>query len=373
MPNKRKKILFLMFSLNKGGGAERVLLDQIERLDQNVFDCHLCILNKDSDQELIDEIRIPKENKSLMNFNSLFDFGEWLRLIKLMRKNKFDLAYSHLFFANFVARIAGKISGIPRIIIVEHNVYLNRPYFERFINKITSYISYKIIAVSNSVKDYLIKYEKINPDKIIVIYNGVDLEKYTFNLEKRNKLRSDFGLTNEFVVISAGQVTLQKNYDLLIDIAYEVNKVLDEKVYFFIAGGDEGSLADGLKKKVAELGLEDRVFFLGLRDDIPDLLSMTDVFLMTSKWEGFGLALVEGMANGKPALVNKISTLEEIVGQNNKYGLVAQNAKEFADILIKLKKDRMFYEKYVNLSLQRSADFGLEKNIKQITKLLSEQ
>jgi len=109
-----------------------------------------------------------------------------------------------------------------------------------------------------------------------------------------------------------------------------------------------------------------------LRDDIPDLLSVADVFMMTSGWEGFGLALVEGMANGKPALVNNISTLKEIVGSDGRYGLVAGDQKEFANFLVKLKKDKMFYEKYANLALRRSVDFSLEENIKQITKLFLE-
>ena len=370
MPNTKKKILFLILNLEKGGGAERVLVDQINNLDREIFECFLCVLNKKIDADLFQSISIPENNKKIIHFNSFFSLSGWIKIISFIRKNKFDIIYSHLFFANFVGCVAGKISGIKRIITVEHNVYLNRSYFQRLINKILSYISYRIIAVSGSVKNYLVDLEKINPNKISVVYNGVNLNKYRFDSEKRRKTRNGLKISeNDFVVLGIGQVTLQKNYDLLVDIAYKANKVLSENIYFFIAGGDEGPLADSLKKKVSKLDLNDRVIFLGLRDDVPNLLSMADIFVMTSKWEGFGLALVEAMANNKPVLVNRISTLKEIVGQNDKYGLTARDLNEFADILIKLKKDRIFYQKYANLSLQHSADFSLEFNIKNITKI----
>jgi glycosyltransferase involved in cell wall biosynthesis len=374
MSKNKKKILFLIFNLENGGGAERVLVDQINNLDRKVFECFICVLNKKIDADLFQSILIPEENKKIVNFNSFLSISSWIKIISWMRKNNFDIIYSHLFFANFVGRVAGKISGIKRIIVVEHNVYLSRSYFQRLINRILSNFSYKIVAVSKSVKNYLVDLEKINPSKISVVYNGIDLKKYIFDLKKRQNIRTSLNLPeNNFIALSIGQVTLQKNYDLLIDIAHEVNLIMKEDIYFFIAGGDEGLLGDRLKERVQELGLDNSVHFLGLRNDIPDLLSMADVFIMTSGWEGFGLALVEGMANGKPVLVNDISTLEEIVGENNKYGLVAKNAKEFADTLIRLEKDKLFYEKYANLSLQRSADFSLEENIKQISKIFLEQ
>jgi glycosyltransferase involved in cell wall biosynthesis len=371
--SKKKKILFLIFNLEKGGGAERVMVDQINSLDKDYFDCFFCILNKNIDPDMFRSILIPAENKKVIHFGSSRSVVSWLEFIWWLKKKKFDIVYSHLFFANFVGRIAGKISGVKHVIATEHNVYLKRTYLKRLANMILSHLSYKIIAVSKSVKDYLVNLEKINPHKISVVYNGVNLNKYLFSLEKRNALRNNLGLLeNDFVVLSVGQVTLQKNYDLLIDVAYEVNYVLGDKIYFFIAGRDECQLGAKLKEKVSELGLGDRVRFLGLRDDIPGLLSAADVLMMTSGWEGFGLALVEGMANGKPTLVNNISTPKEIVGQDGQYGLVARDQKEFANLLVKLKKDRLFYEKYVNLSLQRAPDFGLEENIRQITKIFLE-
>ncbi|MFA6405696.1 MAG: glycosyltransferase [Candidatus Paceibacterota bacterium] len=369
----KKKVLFLIFNLEKGGGAERVLIDQINNLDKEIFERSVCILNSSIDADFFQSILIPAENKKVIHFNSFFSISSWLKIILWMRKNNFDIVYSHLFFANLVGRVAGKISGVKRVIVVEHNVYLSRRYFQRLANRILSSFSYKVVAVSESVKNYLIDREGINYNKISVVYNGVNLNKYIFDSENRSVLRNNLKLSeDDFVVLSIGQVTLQKNYDLLVDIAHEVNKVLGEKIYFFIAGGDDGSLGDKLKTRINEFGLRDIVNFLGLRDDIPDLLSGADVFMMTSSWEGFGLALVEGMANGKPVLVNNISTLKEIVGQDGRYGLVARDQKEFANFLVKLKKDKMFYEKYANLALRRSADFSLEENIKQITKLFLE-
>ncbi len=369
----RKRVLFLIFNLKQGGGAERVLTDQMNGLDKDIFDYSLCVLNKDVDNVLLEEIKIPKSNKKILNFKSLFDASSWFEIIKWLRDNRFDVVYSHLFFANFVGRIAGTIAGIEKIISTEHNVYLDRGFIERFANKTLSYFSYKIVAVSESVKQYLVDFEGVKENKIKVIYNGIDLKKYNFDQLDRETKRTELGLLkDDWVVVSVGQVSVQKNYDLLIDVAGEVNKIKENKTHFLIVGGDPSGLVKGLMEKSKQLDLLGVVNFLGLRGDVPALLSAADVLIMTSSWEGFGLALVEGMASGKPVIVNDISTLREIVGENNDFGLVGKNKEEFADFLIKLRKDKSFYEKYKNLSLMRSKNFSVENNIKQLTALFLE-
>ncbi|HPV70766.1 MAG TPA: glycosyltransferase [Candidatus Magasanikbacteria bacterium] len=367
--NNKKKILFLILGLPRGG-AERVVVDQINLLDRNLFVPYLCLLNNNLKNDFLSEVALGDEYKKILPFRNLFDWQAWKRIITWIKQENFDVIYTHLFFANLVGRLAGKIVGIKKIIVVEHNVYLKRNFIERLTNKFLSLATNKIIAVSSSVKDYLVGVEKLNSQKIEVIYNGIDLDKYVFDKEKREKLRTFFGLSEtDFVVLSVGRISKQKNYSLLLNIADELNNCNHESVYFFIAGDNSNFLGKQLSDNVRTMNLLNHVFFLGPRDDIADLLSFADVFLMTSDWEGLSIALIEAMATGLPVVVKNIPSLEEMTGLNNQFGLIAENKKDFVEKIIKLKKDVDSFEYYKQKSLDRSKDFSIENNVKKIENL----
>jgi len=373
MDKEKIRVLFVIRDLFSVGGAERVVIDQINNLDKDIFDCFLCVLGGDMKKPLTELVNIDLKKTKKIPFESLLDIRSWIDFIRWLRTEGFDIIYSHLFFANFVGRISGKLVGIKKIISVEHNVYLDHSFIQRFVNFLLSFITHKIIAVSGSVKNYLMNKELIRSSKIEVVYNGVDLKRYFFNNDARNEIRKNFDLGERGgVIISVGRVTEQKGYDVLLSVANEIINNRKFPICFWIVGPNNDDFGKKMKKRVSDYHLSGYVHFLGSRDDVPDLLSAADMFFMPSKWEGFGLVLIEAMANGKPAVVSNIDTLKEIVGDNNDFGLTGNNEKEFADILIKLESDKLFYEKYEKLSLKRASNFNLERNIKGISNLFLE-
>jgi len=363
------RLLVALNSMNIGG-IQKLVADQLSYLNRDIFDIFLVVMMQYPDLKdfygyLPKDITVYK-----LNFKNFLDFKEWFKLIKLLFKTKPQVVKTAMFFTNIIFRVLKPWFNYF-LFTEEHNVYLSRNFFERFFNRITSSLVTKILAVSNSVKDYLVKIEKIKADKVEVIYNGVDLEKYVFLNERRLVERKFYRLDKQFVILSIGRVSIQKNYQLLLEVAYEVNILRKEEIYFFVAGDNTNHLGEELKKQLEVLGLAKFVYFLGVQKNIPDLLNLADAFLMTSLWEGFGLALIEAMANGKPVVVNNIHTLKELLGENNEFGLVGKNKEEIVDFLIKLKNDKDFYKKYQKQSLARAQDFSLKKHLEKITGLLS--
>jgi len=372
MIKETKKILFIIPRLAQGG-AERTVVDQINNLNPDFFDCWLCTLEREQEPSSWNDVHLPPEKMKQFFFRSFFDFKTWKNLIDWLRQEKFDIIYSNLFVGNTIGRLAGRLANIPHLIAVEQNVYINRSYWERLINFCFSFISDYLVAISQSVKNYLITKEKIPAVKIRVIYNGVDLEKYRFQPDARQRLRKEFGLTdNDILVLSVGRVSKQKGYDILIETAAKLENNIKNRIHFFIAGIKSEKLMIDLEKKIHEFSPEGKINFLGPRNDIPELLSAADIFFMPSCWEGFGLVLVEAMAAEKPVVVSDIGPLREIL-DNGRFGLIGKTTEEFAGLIGDLLQNPKKRSELAMLGRQRAEEFSLQKNITEITKLFLEQ
>lgn len=139
-----------------------------------------------------------------------------------------------------------------------------------------------------------------------VMRNAVDLKEFAFNSEKRDKLRVELGLQNRFVIGCIARLSFQKNHDYLISVFDEVAK-LDSRAVLVLVGS--GELKDKVESQIQKLELQDRVFLLGERDDVKDLLNIFDVFVLTSRWEGLPVSIIEAQANGLNCVIsNKITS-----------------------------------------------------------------
>ncbi|PUU91026.1 glycosyltransferase family 4 protein, partial [Halanaerobium sp.] len=193
-------------------------------------------------------------------------------------------------------------------------------------------------------------------EKFTVIENGIDTKK--FNIAKpysKEKLVSKCNDDNIFVTM-VGRFSEQKDQKTLIKAINKVNK----NVHLLLVG--EGKFLDEHKEYVNNLGLKDRVHFLGFRNDIERILKTSDIVVLSSFWEGFGLAAVEGMAAGKPVIASDVSGLREVV---EGAGLVFEqgNEKELADIINKLIKDDNYYNKIVKKCVKRADNYDLDKMV----------
>jgi len=297
------------------GGAERLMIDIFSRLDRQRFQPQWCCLEDNLDEsanwrseleragiEVVILASAKKPNQKIGRLWRLMIIG-W-RLWQHLRRTRPDILQTQLFAD--VYRPIARLAGVPIIIGVEHNLdYDESAWIRRA--KISSRWSISgIIAVSQAVKQDIIRRYHYSPDKIDVIYNGVDLDKFFKPVAEPN-------LANQVQEIwrlgAIGRLTKQKGFDLLIKALAKVPK--DIKWQCSIAG--LGSQANYLNSLIIKLGLNDQIKLVGLQTDVPRFLASLDWLIVPSRWEGLGLVVLEAGAAGVPVAASQVDGLKEII------------------------------------------------------------
>lgn len=167
--------------------------------------------------------------------------------------------------------------------------------------------------------------------KVHVVKNAIDLDRFRFNPETRERLRKELGISNQFVVGHVGRFMYQKNHDFLIDIFHEIHKRRSNSVLLLIG---DGPLKGRIRQKVNELGLSDAVQFLGRRKDTPELYQEMDICLLPSFYEGFGMVALEAQAAGLPVIASECVPKEVQVTDLLSYLQLAQPPGKWADKIL---------------------------------------
>lgn len=348
------KVLFLINNLHRGG-AERNFLNQANSLDQEKFDIYFAtILKEKKEQGFLPELKIAPEKIICFDFKNLSDFKAWFRFISFLKREKFDLVYSTLFFANFLNR-AGSIFAKTKSIVRETNIAEVKPRKEILADKILSWFSYKIIAPSETVARSIVKTEKIPWSKIEIIHNGVKIP------EKKQSVRSNFSINSaDFVFLNVGMFkTEQKGQKYLIE-AFKLLKKSNLKL-----------LLVGEGEKIKELKPGSNVILAGLQKDLESIYQSADVFVLSSLWEGCPNVLLEAMANKLACIATRVGGVEEIISHLETGYLVGPKdilglKQAMAFMLKNPEKRKEIGQKGWERVL---ADFSLKKNIAKLETL----
>lgn len=243
-------------------------------------------------------------------------------LIKLIKKNKYECVHIHADVSNklLVSGIAAKLAGVNKIILHSHvaGVDGNNRKIKLFIHcicrRILKQIGDEYVACSELAAEWM--FPNIKRKEIIIIKNGVDLNKFRFNKEDRIRVRNQLGIKNEYIVGHVGRFAYQKNHTYLIDIFAELCKRRND-IKLLLVG--EGILEQEIKKKVEILKLKDKVIFYGTTDEIEKIFSSIDVFILPSHFEGLPIVGVEAQASGLPVVFSSMITREAAVLKNVEY------------------------------------------------------
>lgn len=306
MNNQKIKIIYIITDFNLGG-AQRLLLDLIKHLDLKRYDVRVVTVVRGGPLE--QEFRELKVPIKIFNKKTKLGLGVLWKIYQYLKKEKPQIVHTHLFAGDSWGRVAAIFARVPIIVSTEHNINLDEGPIKRFVKRVLSYWTNKIIAVSEAVRNYSIQVDKINPKKIEVIYNGICFDKFAPKPKK-------FGRMPSFGVV--GRLEIQKGHTYLLRA---LNLIKDRQWKLWIIG--EGSLRKKLENQVKELGLEERVSFLGSRHDVPELLSKIDIFVLPSLWEGLGIAVLEAAAMEKPIIASRVGGIPEII-EDKKTGLLVE-------------------------------------------------
>ena len=246
------------------------------------------------------------------------------RLLGLLARNRYDMVHCHLFGANLLGNSLAALCRVPvRLTHDQTNDDLrHRSFLYRHLDIQANRLAHHIVAVSSSIRTFLCEKEGIPADKVTVIYNAVDLERFTPEAPGpgREKWRQAWGLPAEALVVGGiGRLHYQKNFTLFLEVAAEVSAKIPEAV-FVIAG--EGPDRAALEEMSRKLGLSSRVRFLGFVKEMPELYQNLDVLLLTSHFEGTPLTVLEALAMGVPVVASRVDGVAEVL-QNGRDACLA--------------------------------------------------
>lgn len=137
--------------------------------------------------------------------------------------------------------------------------------------------------------------------KITIMPNAIELDKFRFSNDTRIRIRSELGISDKYVIGCVGRFSFQKNHEFLLQI---FRKILDKRPDAILMLVGRGELEENIRNQVNECNMNDSVLFLGVRNDVPDLLNAMDVFVMPSRFEGLGMVYVEAQVNGLPCIAS---------------------------------------------------------------------
>ena len=306
---KHNKTICFFNSAKAWGGGEKWHLDIAYLLSQKDFKVVLAVLKNTLWESKIQSKHIPYKKFSISNL-SFLNLFKIFQIVSFLKTNNVETIIINLSRDLKVAGFASKIAGVENIVyrrgsaIPIKNTFLNRFIFKHIVTN--------ILANSEKTKQTI---NQNNPnlfpkDKIDVVYNGMDID--TFNNQGVNKIYQSS--ENEIVIGNIGRIVEQKAQDKLIELALQLKK---ENLKFKLIIGGEGPLLEELKQQAKTLKVDKNILFTGFVNDVKSFMESLDIFILTSKWEGFGYVIVEAMACKKPVLAFDISSNPEIIDHNN--------------------------------------------------------
>lgn len=337
----KKRVLQFIGSFHQGGSERQAV--SLTRLlkNEDSFEVFAATLNNDGVLRTeIDKAGLPEipEFPLTSFFNANF-VRQLRRCAKYLRDNKIDIVHTHDFYTNVFGIAAAALAGVRVRIASKRETGGMRSGLQKFVEKIAFGRAKAIVVNSRAVRDDLIG-RAISSAKIHIIYNGIDLERFAV-ADDRAAVCSRFGLPTDenirFVTMVANLRHKVKNVPMFLRAAKRV-KESHADVHFVIAG--EGELEAELKELAKSLGVADNVRFIGRCIDVPALLSISSVCVLTSTAEGFSNSLLEYMAAGKPVVATNVGGAAEAIIEGETGFLVASDDDiTMANCLIELLQD----------------------------------
>lgn len=341
------------------GGVENQVLSVMKRLDPEKYNVAICCIKEPG--ALGEKAAVMGINTIALNMmkSSRFSPGIPYHISRILKKNDVHILWTHQYVANLYGRIAAMIAGTKGVIASFHALYDNPKRHRSIFNHLLAYWTDALVAVSGAVADDIRRHDRVNPGKIRVIHNGVELSLFE-QVRDKTECRKRFGLPEEAVIIgTVGRLSKEKNQEVMIDAI----RRLPDCVRGFIVG-------DGPRmKELREMG-RDKILFPGqiALDLIPLALQAMDIFCLPSRWEGFGIACIEAMASGLPVVVSDIPSLREVVGDGGLY-FRPDDAGQLADILKTLTDDSVMRAEYGKRVRERARLFSLDNTVRAYEEL----
>lgn len=392
--NARKKVLFIIHTLG-GGGAETVLVNLVNNLRPDKYDITVMTLvdtgelkhklashvtykttipikhkqkapHKDTSGSLLNKQSRTK-NIAIKAYTVFWKYFPTKILHRLFVREKYDIEVAFLegICAKFVANSPNKNSRKYAWIHVDlEKQDKSSKIFKSFNEERKTYEKFnKIICVSKDVRRKFIKKYRIDGKKVVVKYNPIDAKEIIGKAGRSPRRQKD-----EVTITSVGRLNHQKGYDRLLKIA---RRLLNDGEHFLLQIIGEGTSENTLRDYVTKNNLDNNVKLLGFRSNPYGYLSQSDIYVCSSRMEGFSTAVSEALILGLPVVTTDCAGMKEILGGHNEYGIVTRNSDdalyEGLKNMLNSTKLRAYYK---DQAIERSQIFDMRSAIAGVEELL---
>lgn len=326
------RVLHVFASLNRGG-AETMIMNIYRIIDREKVQFDFVVDDSKKKYDYEEEIeylggniyRIPKyKTKNFFSYKS-----NWESM--LMSHKEWDIIHIHHTVPAFTYLGIAKKN---KLVTIVHSHTSGATKSIKSILKILfrlplRFLAEYLFACSVSAAKWMFGNKS---SKAIIINNSIDCKRYIFSAEKRDLMRTELNLVNNFTIGHIGNFSKAKNYPFILDVFVEVLKI-DPFAKLVLIGKNDNN--PEVERRVKEMNLDQSVIFTGVRTDIPDLLQAIDVFLFPSLYEGLGLAIIEAQATGLKCVISETIPKEVKVTDNVECISLDESAEAWADRIMK--------------------------------------
>ncbi len=375
------KVLQVLGDSAYGGGCYSALILS-KFLMKNGYEVSLLSTNKETSKRFLDE-GVPIVSPALITatVSPYRDVLGLIHLTKYLRKNKYDVVHSHTSKPGFIGRLAAHLAGIPVIIHTSHGYAYDDGYgfpkklLFKYLEQKASKWSDLLITISKGIKQITIDENICINEKIALIENGVDWQKFQAALKNRDRVRSEFGIKKDQPLVSV--ICRLSPPKLPQDFVKAVHRLKQKQVNarYLIVG--DGPMKPKVIELIRELGIEKDIIILGFRDDIPEILAAVDIFVLPTLFEGLSMSLLEAMASGKAIIATDILANRELLEDKKDALLVpTRNVKALEQAMLKLIEDKDQANEMGKAALEKvtkhyALDDSLRKTLTEYERLIN--
>ena len=366
------RVLHFVSKMDRAG-QETFLMNVYRNVNRdNIKFVFLCTSQQKGDyddeiRQLGGEIYILPEVKKTGKFSKYFAkikvLSKWLK----ENKDKFDIVHLHTYHAMdvWVHLEACRRAKVEKRIVHSHNTQGLQITLHKIMRQVCKLYDFKKFACSRAAGEWLFGKRAVKKGDVTVVYNGIDFAKYQYDSAVAKEYRQKLGVDDKIVLGHIGRFNYQKNHDFLIEVFAEFKKNHENSVLLLIGRGE---LENKIKEKVNALGLTDSVKFLGIRDDIPQMLNAMDVFVFPSLFEGLSVVMIEAEINKLPVATS--NTLSKEVEINNAITFIDTEdsevwLSEIEELLSRNREDIIFKANKNDFDIRNTAEI-LEKKYNDI-------
>jgi len=347
------------------GGAETLLVNLIRRLDRSRFAPEVCCLKYPGPLGEVLAKEVPFFSHLLVH---KYDLRVLPRLVRLLRRRRIDAvvtvgAGDRMFWG----RLAARLAGVPGVLTALHST--GWPDVVGRLNRLLTPLTDGFIGVAEEHGRYLRETEKFPHDKVFVIPNGVDIDRFSPR-PPSTALREELGLpAGAPTVAIVAALRPEKDHPLFLRVAQRVLRQVNGARFLVIG---DGELRPTLEDLARRLGVDSAVRFLGTRSEIPELLSLVNVSVLTSRMEASPVTILEAMACGKPCVAPRIGSIPETIVDNETGFLTAPGDEAaLAERMVYLLRDPATAARFGERGRQRVEErYSLERMVAGYEELL---